>query len=1439
MTKNCSIAKMDAPHSVSVRFGVVRNMRLICCLLLLLTFNFLSQADAYKLLGYKWDTPAATFYVDIPGNNGLWNTSFETAMQSWGVDTIFQYNIVRGTYKDPCGPLDPFNGRNGVGFSSTNCGDAWGNTTLAVTQSHTTWNSFFQSDIVFNSNHSWSVYSTPWSSSSYDFQRVAVHELGHALGLGHEDSGVATIMGTYVGNKTIPQQDDINGVAAIYGSVGAAVPAPATIAVPNSDSDGNFTVSWAQSSMTGVTYLLEEATNSLFTSGLRTAYSGPSTSIQIIGRTSGVTYYYRVKATKSGYTDSPWVTGGNGCQVVIPLTVTGITAPTATNSLLIPVTISVSNGVGVTAYLVTTSPTQPTATASGWSSANPFIYTVTADGTYTLYGWAKDGTGNVSSQFTPVTITVDRIAPTATGTNPTTNATGFVVSNAITITFSEAMNASSINSSTFTVKSGTTALSGTVSYNAATRTAIFTPSSSLSGSTTYTITVTTGVKDAAGNAMGNASTWGFTTQSVPSVTTIAGLAGISGSLNGTGSAARFYSPKGVTTDGTNLYVADTSNNTIRKIVIATGVVTTLAGSGSSGYADGTGSAAGFSFPEGITTDGTNLYVSDTYNNAIRRIVIATASVTTLAGSGSSGYADGTGSAARFYYPRGITTDGTNLYVADTSNNTIRKIVIATGVVTTLAGSVSFGSDDGAGLAARFYYPKGITTDGTNLYVADTSNNTIRKIVIADGTTTTLAGSTNGSTDGIGSVARFNWPEGIATDGTNVYVADTWNNTIRKIVATTASVTTLAGSSASGYVDGTSSVARFSHPGGITTDGTDLYVADYYNHTIRKISSIINDTTLPTVTGVTASTPTNSLSIPVTITASDSVGVTAYLTTASSSQPAVIDSGWSTANTFIYNVTADGTYTLYGWAKDGAGNISSQHSPISVTVDRSTPTITAVTPSANTTGFEGNAITVTFSKAMDASTINSSTFIVKLGPTIVAGTVNYNASTKTATFTPSLPLSSGTSYTVTLTAGIKDAAGNPQASISSWSFSTQTVQPHFVTSGSNVGGLITPEGSQAILYNSPAVFTLNPAPGYMLVGVTGSCGGTLNGRTYTTQAVIADCTVGALFAKADLAFDEDSYLAANSDVAAAAKSGYFLNGWQHYSIFGSKEGRALSPADYGSFNENAYLAQNSDVAGAVKAGYFLSGWQHYSIFGKAEGRALLPAGYQNFSEDAYLAANSDVAAAVRSGSFSSGWQHYAGFGKNEGRALSPTNYGTFKEDAYLAANADVAGAVHEGWLDSGWVHYANWGKTEGRPTAPPRYVIYNENAYLAANPDVAALVKSGSLSSGWEHYAKYGKSQGRLLAPADYGLFNENAYLAANTDIAGAVRNGLLSSGWEHYANYGKNEGRFLNPSNYGSFNEGDYLAANPDVHRAVLKGTYSSGWDQYQQSGKSAGRPLN
>jgi streptogramin lyase len=243
--------------------------------------------------------------------------------------------------------------------------------------------------------------------------------------------------------------------------------------------------------------------------------------------------------------------------------------------------------------------------------------------------------------------------------------------------------------------------------------------------------------------------------------------------DGIGTAARFCAPQGVAIDNAgNVYVADYDNSTVRKITPA-GVVSTLAGLAASfGSADGTGSAARFSGPTGIATDSAgDVYVADTGNCTIRKITPA-GTVSTFAGTaGAIGSADGTGSAARFDIPIGIATDSAgNVYVADQGNSTIRKIT-PNGMVSTLAGAAGVvGSADGVASSARFNYPRGIAIDSTNnLYVADTSNSTIRKITPAGLVTTVVGirGQTGFAPGALPGVLAQ--PLGVAISGKSLYI----------------------------------------------------------------------------------------------------------------------------------------------------------------------------------------------------------------------------------------------------------------------------------------------------------------------------------------------------------------------------------------------------------------------------------------------------------------------------------------------------------------------------------------------------------------------------------------------------------------------------------------------------------------------------------------------
>jgi len=328
--------------------------------------------------------------------------------------------------------------------------------------------------------------------------------------------------------------------------------------------------------------------------------------------------------------------------------------------------------------------------------------------------------------------------------------------------------------------------------------------------------------------------------------------GVAGFTNGTGILAMFSTPYGLAVDGSgNIYVADEINNQIRKITSA-GVVTTLAGSTTAGSSNGTGGAASFTFPTGVCVDGSgNVYVADQGNNMIRKITSAGV-VTTVAGSTTAGHADGTGTAATFHSPMGVALDGSgNLFVADASNNEIRKIVLSTGVVTTFAGATTSGSSNGTGTAARFNLPASIAIDGSgNLYVADLSNNMIRKIT-SSAVVTTFAGSTTaGSSDGTGTAASFSAPNGISLNGSsNIFVADAGNSEVRMITS-------------SGVV--TTYDSGFTTPRGIAVNSSGaVYLAETSANIIDKITpynysispALPSGLSFNTSTGAISGTPT--------------------------------------------------------------------------------------------------------------------------------------------------------------------------------------------------------------------------------------------------------------------------------------------------------------------------------------------------------------------------------------------------------------------------------------------------------------------------------------------------------------------------------------------------------------------------------------------------------
>jgi len=312
------------------------------------------------------------------------------------------------------------------------------------------------------------------------------------------------------------------------------------------------------------------------------------------------------------------------------------------------------------------------------------------------------------------------------------------------------------------------------------------------------------------------------------VTTFAGN-GTAGYADGTGTGAAFNDPQGLAADAQgNLYVTDPFNHVIRKITPA-GIVSTIAGDGNLGYALGPVNTAEFYSPSAIAVDaaGNNIYVVDQGNNVILKI--SGGLVTKLAGNGSSGYVEGAGANAEFNGPAGIAVDGSgNVYVADKGNNRIRKITSA-GVVNTFCGTGVGGYLDGASTTAEFNGPEGLAIDASgNLYVADSFNHSIRKIG-TDGTASTIVGSPV-------QTIEINAPGAITVDNQkNLFVTDHSGRVIELNVASNISYTLAGADNTSGYSEGVGSAALFNGPMGIAVTSAGIFVADSYNNRIRKIA----------------------------------------------------------------------------------------------------------------------------------------------------------------------------------------------------------------------------------------------------------------------------------------------------------------------------------------------------------------------------------------------------------------------------------------------------------------------------------------------------------------------------------------------------------------------------------------------------------------------------
>jgi N-acetylneuraminic acid mutarotase len=535
----------------------------------------------------------------------------------------------------------------------------------------------------------------------------------------------------------------------------------------------------------------------------------------------------------------------------------------------------VTSAVGSATYIFPPPAPTPTFSPAGESSGPPLIVTIsdavpgaTIHYTITPYGSTPTTPTTSSTQYsasTPITVaaseTVQAIA-TATGYSPSAvgSATYIINGQVATPTFSPSL--LNINpTQTVTISDATSGAA--IYYNINAQTAPTTSSSLYSSSTP--IAVPASVLKATFQAI--AVETGYTNSAVgkrtytilPSGNIITQVGNVNGTAGYSGdgeaaTSAELNAPFGAVVDSSgNLYIADADNNCIRKVTASTGIITTVAGNGTEGYSGDGGAAtsAELDTPTGVAVDTSgNLYIVDLNNDLIRKVTASTGIITTVAGNGTLGYSGDGGAAtsAELNSPFGVAVDASgNIYIADSGNNNIRKVTASTGIITTVAGNGTGGysGDSGVATSAELNSPFGVAVDASsNLYIADSGNNRIRKVAASTGIITTTAG--NGTAgysgdSGAATSAALYSPFGVAVDASgNIYIADTYNLVIRTVTASTGIITTVAGNGTAGSTGdgGAASSAELSYPTGVVVDSLgNFYIADYNNNKVRTVGSI--------------------------------------------------------------------------------------------------------------------------------------------------------------------------------------------------------------------------------------------------------------------------------------------------------------------------------------------------------------------------------------------------------------------------------------------------------------------------------------------------------------------------------------------------------------------------------------------------------------------------
>ncbi len=410
-----------------------------------------------------------------------------------------------------------------------------------------------------------------------------------------------------------------------------------------------------------------------------------------------------------------------------------------------------------------------------------------------------------------------------------------------------------------------------------------------------------------------------------------GTYGYSGD-GGVATSAELRDPEGLAVDiAGNIYIADLYNNRIRKVTATTGDISTVAGNGygvccTGGYSGDGGAAtsAELYWPEGVAVDkASNIYIADTYNNRIRKVTAVTGIIVTVAGNGTAGYnGDGiAATSAEVNYPGALTVDTAgNIYIADTGNNRVRKVTVSTGKISTVAGdgTEGYSGDGGAATSAELYYPYGVAVDTAgNIYFADTRNYRIRKVTVSTGKISTVAGDGTSGYSGDGGAAtsaEIN-PFGVAVDTPgNIYIGDADNERVRKVTASTGLISTVAGDGYEDHGRNGTYVGGYSGDGGLATSAelnlpspvaldaaANIYIGDVDNNRVRAVGNpglfgLINPKYV--VVGVVYAPPGSSSSV--TYTNTTSVGDTTTITSSFQS-----DVGYSVSEAIGIGIPAGG------------------------------------------------------------------------------------------------------------------------------------------------------------------------------------------------------------------------------------------------------------------------------------------------------------------------------------------------------------------------------------------------------------------------------------------------------------------------------------------------------------------------------------------------------